>query len=43
MSQSNDRVQILTGGKGGCINIWNVKKLSENKYSIELITSFKAH
>ena len=43
MSKSNDTVNIITGDTNGQINIWNVNKISENKFSIELITSFKAH
>ena len=42
LSKSNDIVQIITGDNGQ-INIWNLKKINENKLSIELITSFKAH
>ena len=43
MSKSNDTVNIFTGDTNGQINIWNVKKIKNNKFSIELITSFKAH
>ena len=43
MSQSNDSVKIITGDTHGQINIWNVKKINENKFIIELIISFKAH
>ena len=43
MSESSDIVQIISGDNKGLINIWNVKKINENKFSIELITSFKAH
>ena len=40
MSQSNDIVNIFTGDDEGFINIWNVKKINDVKFSIELITSF---
>ena len=40
MCQSNDSVKIITGDTIGQINIWNVKKLNENKFNIELITAF---
>ena len=40
MNKSNDIVQIITGGSTGQINIWNVKKIKKNKFSIELLTSF---
>ena len=40
MNQSNDTVNIITGDMNGQINIWNIKKINENKFSIELITSF---
>ena len=39
MSKLNDRAHIITGGNGQ-IDIWNIKKLNENKFSIELITQF---
>ena len=40
MSQLNDSLHITTAHTYGWINIWNIKKVSENKFSIELITSF---
>ena len=44
MNQSNNTVNIITGeGYSGLINIWKVKKINENRFSINLITSFKAH
>ena len=38
MSKSNDTVNIITGDEVGLIKIWNVKKINENKFSIELST-----
>ena len=40
MIQSNDKINIITGDDVGQINIWKVKKINENKFSIELITQF---
>ena len=38
--QSNDKVHIITGDNKGFINIWNVEKIYENKFSIDFLTSF---
>ena len=43
MIESNDIVYIVTGDNLGYINIWNINKINENNFIIELITSFKAH
>ena len=40
MSKSNDSVNIITGDTNGQINIWNIKKINDVKFIIELITSF---
>ena len=40
MSESNDSVNIITGDTNGQINIWNVKKINDVKFSIELINQF---
>ena len=34
MNQSNDSVNIITGDTNGQINIWNLKKINENKFSL---------
>ena len=43
LSESNDKVHIITGDDYGWINFWNVKKINENKFDIELNNSFSAH
>ena len=40
MCLSINSVNIITGDYVGQINIWNVKKVNQNKFRIELITSF---
>ena len=37
MSESNDRVHLVTIDNLGYINIWNLKRINDNNYNIKII------